>query len=147
MGKFLGQDTVVLKNQILALFWNLYAWFVALLPSFVRRYVPHGPAASRMQHAVAVPGQPSCVSIPGPGGLDQLQVIPLKKTEVTLGSNVDGLTGPVFDLVDPNGLADGTLVRLSVHVYISCNMPCIQIFAVYAGRGYAVMSSKTVLSS
>ena len=60
--KIFGMDVLVLKNQILALYMNLYAWIVS---TFI-------PVALQPKYAVPPTGSSCCVSIQGPGGLDQV---------------------------------------------------------------------------
>ena len=63
--KVLGQDVIVIKNQLMALYMNLWAWFVSTLASF-------GITFLQTVHEVPPAGSNCAVSIQGPGGLDQV---------------------------------------------------------------------------
>jgi hypothetical protein len=78
--KILGQDIGVLHNQVLAIVFNVWSWAKLFLPAV-------GANSRRM---ICNPEADRCISIPGPGGLDQLQVIPIKDGEATVGYNVPG---------------------------------------------------------
>ena len=87
--KFLGQDVIVLKNQLMALYMNLWAWFVALLASY-------GITFLQYKHVLPPAGSTCAVSILGPGGLDQLKVEDLgapasDEERVTVGCNMKDL--------------------------------------------------------
>jgi hypothetical protein len=60
--KIFGMDVLVLKNQVMALVMNVYAWIIS---TFV-------PIALQPKYAVPSSGSTCCVSIQGPGGLDQV---------------------------------------------------------------------------
>jgi hypothetical protein len=60
--KIFGMDVLVLKNQVMALVMNVYAWIIS---TFV-------PIALQPKYAVPPSGSTCCVSIQGPGGLDQV---------------------------------------------------------------------------
>ena len=116
--KVLGQDLLVLKNQIEALVLNVLAWAGALLPPWLRR-------------SDAVPlvrrGENACVAVRGPGGLDRLQTMSLHQHEypygemATVGYNVPPHTAPFVKISKPysNSFAPD-LVLISVD-YFSVN--------------------------
>lgn len=109
--KILGQDVEVLKNQISALILNLWAWFYHFFPFLA-------PSAGGKS---AVPSGPTCVSIPGPGGLDKLVITPLNqgKELLTVGYNVPAFRGPLVNRADTkNKLGNLVIVRV---MYFSIN--------------------------
>ena len=90
--KFLGQELGVLKNQVLALVYNLQAYFFSTFLGFM--FPPRA----------LINDKPSCVQINGPGGYDQLQLEPLESdngdSKVTIGYNAPkyGLTKPYVSI-------------------------------------------------
>ena len=60
--KIFGLDVLVLKNQLVALLMNIYAWIIC---TFV-------PVAFQSKHPIPPSDSTCCVSIQGPGGLDQV---------------------------------------------------------------------------
>jgi synaptic vesicle membrane protein VAT-1 len=80
--EILGQDVLVIKNQILALIYNILSWLLDIFPFFKRRHIP--PSSKNV-----------CVVINGPGGLDQLQFVDIPKGAfATIGYNLKNLRAP-----------------------------------------------------
>jgi len=79
--KVFGQDLLVLHNQVTALYMNVKAWWLFT-------FVPH---KWRPKMILPPKGSNACVSISGPGGLDQLQVTDLGEDRVTVGCNIKNL--------------------------------------------------------
>lgn len=116
--KVLGQDLLVLKNQIEALVFNVIAWAGALLPSWLR-VAAVAPVVRR--------GENACVAVQGPGGLDRLQMMSLHQHEypysemATVGYNVPTHTSPFVKVSKPysnNFAPDLVLIRVD---YFSVN--------------------------
>ena len=59
---FLGQDVIVLKNQLLALFGNIWSWINSQLLGRSQLNICAGRIVKGL----------SCVAINGPGGLEQV---------------------------------------------------------------------------
>ena len=88
--KVFGQDLLVLHNQVTALYMNVVAWWQTT-------FIPH-----KWKPKMILPpsGSNTCVSIAGPGGLDQLLVTDLED-RVTVGSNMKDLGyTPPFATID-----------------------------------------------
>jgi synaptic vesicle membrane protein VAT-1 len=82
--KVLGQDLLVIKNQAIALIWNIFSWILQYVPSFLYHNTPKPPKTSRV-----------CVSINGPGGLDQLVYQDLPENCIaTTGYNIPNIKPP-----------------------------------------------------
>jgi synaptic vesicle membrane protein VAT-1 len=115
-GKVFGQDLICIKNQLLALIMNILSWIFS--------FVPEAFCTS----PVIPPAGTSCaVSIMGPGGLDQLQVINMEDngTRVTVGCNMKdmGLDPPYINVdftKDLDSQFDSSLVLVEVD-YFSIN--------------------------
>jgi len=115
--KILGQDTDVVANQLLALYFNVVSWMGSFLP-----------ATPAEQKDMTLP----CVSIGGPGGLDRLQVVEIPgdvtggSVRCTCGYNIPGFKPPFANL--PLNMdsfpADLVLVRIS---YFSVNYADVTI--------------------
>ncbi len=76
--KILGQDLIVIQNQLSSLYKNIFQWFLSTLSIKSKLILPAS-------------GSNVCVSISGPGGLDQLQVLELGDDKITCGSNLKEL--------------------------------------------------------
>jgi hypothetical protein len=65
--KIFGHDVIVIKNQIKALYMNLWSWFVSVLV---------GIGFTFLQPVYTLPPEGSniAISIQGPGGMDQLKI-------------------------------------------------------------------------
>ncbi len=100
--KILGQDPRTVKNQILAMFWNVISWWASWLPSFLR-LSPRGPPAWNGKD------ENFCIAIHGPGGLDALRMVNIPgdsaQSRATVGYNVPSLRSPYVSTtsnLDPN---------------------------------------------
>jgi len=112
--KLLGQDLNVLHNQLTALIQNILAWSAS--------FVAH------QKKAILPPSTDRCVSIPGPGGLDKLQVVPLDG-RITVGYNVPGYApGPFVSREQQDAKAFGPdLVVVNVtHFSVNYADVCIR---------------------
>jgi synaptic vesicle membrane protein VAT-1 len=84
MAKVLGQDLLVIQNQLLALLWNIFSWFLEYIPPAIYSRARPSPQSSRV-----------CISINGPGGLDRLTYQDLPKDCIaTAGYNLPGIRSP-----------------------------------------------------
>jgi hypothetical protein len=110
--KILGQDTTTVKNQLVAVTLNIYSWLLSFIPW-----------RNANQVKITSNDKNRCVAIPGPGGLDKLQLIAIPGDEkclrATVGYNVPMFKAPYASIVTPSDkLADLVLVRNS---YFSIN--------------------------
>ena len=113
MTKILGQEVETLKNQILAIIFNVCSWLLS--------FIPFGLGSNNSGSAVT--DSFKCVSIGGPGGLDVLQVKAIpghpRATRATVGYNLPGLRSPFACVEDLSSLPkDYVLVKNS---YFSVN--------------------------
>ena len=120
--KILGQDVLVLKNQVIALLMNVWAWFLSYLPSRFQPILPPSPRRN----------EPSCIVIQGPGGIDRLQHISLNGYEypynesATVGYNIPNRKPPFVTLTKPYKFnPDLVLVKIS-HFSINYADICIR---------------------
>ena len=99
-------DVETLKNQVLALVLNLYAYFLGFFFNTKRR-LKERAKDTLFDHP--------CVRISRPGGLDRLEVIDLEENFATVGYNVEGLKkGEILkDISDKSALkADLVVVKI-----------------------------------
>ena len=91
--KIFGQDIIVLKNQLTALYMNLWSWFVAFLASF-------GLTFLQTVHTMPPAGSNVAISILGPGGMDKLKVEDISDSRVTVGCNMKdlGFNPPYYNI-------------------------------------------------
>ena len=95
-----------LKNQVLALILNLYAYFLSFFFNTTRRL---------RERAKDTPYDNPCVQISRPGGLDRLEVADLHENLATVGYNVEGLKkGEIFKDVSNKKLIPSDLVVVKI---------------------------------
>jgi hypothetical protein len=117
--KLFGQELSVLKNQGLALLLNIAAWArVALLPAKLRPLALPPPRGGDQPSKV-------CVTIPGPGGLDQLQYTDIPGI-ATVGYNLPGLKSPFITDADTDSVYAPTHLLVQ-NEYFSINYADITI--------------------
>lgn len=85
--KLLGHDTLVLYHQLVALVENVKSWFISTYLPMLQKAKPQALAS----------GVEKCIIIAGPGGYDQLQVVPLKD-RLTVGYNVPLYQSPFLEI-------------------------------------------------
>ena len=127
--KVFGQELSVIRNQLNALFMNLYSWLLQYIPKFLR---PTGVIRTPKAH------EECCVCIDGPGGIDRLQVIALNKATAsnksekntsriaTIGYNIKGYPAPFVALPQNLESLPDDLVLIKVH-YFSVNYADVTI--------------------
>jgi len=88
--KIFGEDVEVIKNQLLAVIFNISSWILTTF--FFKK-----PSSLQQDSNV-----PSCISISGPGGLDRLELKTLGDRQCTGGYNLGkwGHSQPFVD-IDP----------------------------------------------
>ena len=87
----MGFDPVTLRNQIVALLLNIWAWSKSFLPRLHDLTPPSD-----------IPGD-KCILISSPGGFDQLKITSLEG-KVTLGYNIPGIRPPIVVINDYSSL-------------------------------------------
>lgn len=112
--KVLGQDLLVIQNQLLALIWNLVSWLQSYLP--IQKSIPKPTSAKR------------CIAINGPGGLDRLVYQDLPNNCIaTAGYNIPNIKSPyVLENMPANDVyaSDHVIIRTS---YFSINYADVTI--------------------
>ena len=120
MTKILGQEVETLKNQILAIIFNVYSWVLSL--------IPFGLGSSKSGVSVTEPYK--CVSIGGPGGLDVLQVKAIPghsgATRATVGYNLPGLRCPFACIDDLSSLPNNYVLVKNSYFSVNYADVCIR---------------------
>lgn len=112
--KVLGLDLNVLRNQLQAMTLNVLNWFKYLL-------MPHHHTISSHRTSKL------CISIDGPGGLEQLRLVDIPSGIATVGYNVKDVRSPFVDGSLPDSLVYTSTNVLVKTEYFSVNYADIAI--------------------
>lgn len=113
--KVLGLDLNVLQNQLQAMTLNVLNWFKYLL------VLPHQNTISSHKTSKV------CISIDGPGGLEQLRLVDIPSGIATVGYNIKDVRSPFVDGSLPESLVYSSTNVLVRTEYFSVNYADIAI--------------------